>query len=83
MCFSLLILATEALRFGFFWNACREAAMQASKCQTFQTDTALGSSAVTTANSWAGRATSAFAGLTLQNVNVYILQTNVVSRYIE
>ena len=35
ICFCCLILCTETIRFGFFWNACREAAQQAAKCQTF------------------------------------------------
>ncbi len=80
MCFSLLVLATETLRFGFFWNACREAAQQAAKCQTFQNDSSTGPSSVTEANTWAQKATSSFSGLTLTSVNVYIVQTNVNSR---
>jgi len=79
MCFSLLIMATETVRFGFFWNASREAAQQAAKCQTFQTDSAVGPASVTSANSMANKATNAFTGLTLLTVNVYILQTNVLS----
>jgi hypothetical protein len=79
MCFSLLILATETVRFGFFWNASREAAQQAAKCQTFQTDSVVGPSSVTAANTTANKATNAFTGLTLLSVNVYILQTNVLS----
>src|ERR1700679_894454 len=42
MCFPLIIVATSSLRFGFFWNAAREAAMQAAKCQTFQNDSVIG-----------------------------------------
>jgi hypothetical protein len=79
MCFAMLLLATETLRFGFFWNACREAAQQAAKCTTFQADTAIGPSAVTTANTWATKAAGAFSGLTLNTVNVYIVSTNVSS----
>ena len=77
MCFTLLILAVETMRFGFFWNACREAAAQAAKCQTFQNDSSIGPSAVTTATTWASKATSAFTGLTLNAVHVYILQSDV------
>jgi hypothetical protein len=80
MCFCLLILATETIRFGFFWNACRESAQQAAKCQTFLVDSAVGTSACNTATAWAGTATSAFTGITLlQPVNVYILSTDVIS----
>jgi hypothetical protein len=80
MAFPLIIVATSAMRFGFFWNACREAAMQAAKCQTFQTDSAVGISSINTADSWAAKAASGFSGITIvPPVNVYILQTNVVS----
>ena len=69
------------LRFGFFWNAAREAALQASQCQTFQSDTSAGPSSVTTANKVAALASQAFTGITLvPPVNVYILQTNVTSK---
>lgn len=80
MAFPLIIVATSALRFGFFWNACREAAMQAAKCQTFQTDSPLGISSVNTADSWSAKAASGFSGITIvPPVNVYIISTNVVS----
>jgi hypothetical protein len=80
MCFSLLILATETLRFGFFWNACREAALHAAQCPTFVYDTSLGKSACNTATSWATLASSSFSGITLVGpVNVYIMQTDVYS----
>lgn len=80
MCFPVLIVATATLRFGFFWNAAREAAMQAAKCQTFQNDSAVGISAVNTADLWATKATSGFPGITVTPpVNVYIVQTNVIS----
>jgi hypothetical protein len=82
MCFVLLIIATESLRFGFFWNACRESAMQAAKCQTFQVDSMIGPSSVTTANTWAQKSTGAFTGLTLTAVNVYIVSTNVNSQQV-
>jgi len=80
MVFPLLIFATESLRFGFFWNACREAAQQAAKCQTFQVDSSSGPSSVTVANQWATKATGAFSGLTLTTVNVFIVSTNVNSQ---
>jgi hypothetical protein len=79
LCFSLLILATETIRFGFFWNACREAALHAAQCQTFVNDSTVGKSACNTASSWATLATSSFAGITLLSVNVYIVQTDVNS----
>jgi len=80
MCFPMLILATSSIRFAFFWNAAREAAMQASKCATFQNDSSVGISAINTADLWATKATSGFPGITVTPpVNVYIVQTNVVS----
>jgi hypothetical protein len=80
ICFPLLIVATSSLRFGFFWNAAREAAMQAAKCQTFQNDSTVGISSVNTADAWAAKATGAFGGITvIPPVNVYIIQTNVTS----
>lgn len=79
MCFCTLVLATELLRFGFFWNACRESAMQASKCPTFQTDSSIGPSSVTTAQAWANKATAAFTGLTLTQINTYIVQVDATS----
>ena len=80
MCFPMIIVATSSLRFGFFWNAAREAAMQAAKCQTFQNNSAVGISAVNTADAWAAQATNSFSGITITPpVNVYILQTNVTS----
>ncbi|MBS1994242.1 MAG: hypothetical protein JSS83_27210 [Cyanobacteria bacterium SZAS LIN-3] len=80
MCFPLLIVATSSLRFGFFWNAARETAMQAAKCQTFQNDSSVGISAVNTADLWATKATASFPGITVvPPVNVYIVQTNVIS----
>lgn len=80
MCFPMLVLATSSIRFAFFWNAAREAATQASKCPTFQNDTSVGISAINTADLWATRATSGFPGITVTPpVNVYIVQTNVVS----
>jgi len=80
MAFPLIIVATSALRFGFFWNACRESAMQAAKCQTFQNDSAVGISSVNTADAWSAKAAGAFSGITIvPPVNVYIVQTNVVN----
>lgn len=79
MCFAFLILCTETMRFGFFWNACREAAMHAAKCQTFEADSAVGPSACTVADQWAQKATAAFSGLSLTNVNVYILSTTAAT----
>src|SRR5277367_5281085 len=79
MLFTMLVLATELLRFGFFWNACREAAKQAAQCPTFQTDSFVGPSSVTTAQAWASKATTAFAGLTLLQTDTYIIQADVNS----
>jgi hypothetical protein len=81
LCFSLLILATETIRFGFFWNACRESAQTAARCQTFLANTTGGGpSACSTADSMATSATQAFSGLILTQVNVYILATNVTTQ---
>jgi len=80
MCFPLLVIATSSLRFGFFWNACREAAQQAAKCQTFQVDSSAGPSSVTMANTWAAKAAGSFSGLTMTAVDVYIVTTNVTSQ---
>ncbi|MBU6454776.1 MAG: hypothetical protein KGS72_23615 [Cyanobacteria bacterium REEB67] len=80
MIFPVLIIAVSSIRFGFFWNAVRETAMMAAKCQTFQNDSAVGISAVNTADLWANKATASFSGITIvPPVNVYILQTNVIS----
>ena len=79
MCFSLLIFATETIRFGFFWNACREAALHSAQCQTFVNDSAVGKSACNTASSWAALASSSFTGITLLQVDVFVVQTNVIS----
>jgi len=80
MAFPLIIVATSSLRFGFFWNACREAAAQAAKCQTFQNNSSVGISAVNTAAAWATQAAGSFSGITIiPPVNVYIMSTNVIS----
>jgi hypothetical protein len=81
LCFTLLIFVTNFMRFGFFWNACREAAQQAAKAQTFLNDTvATGPSACTVANTWGALATNCWSGLTLTATNVYIVQTNVITQ---
>jgi len=68
------------MRFGFLWNAAREAALQAAQCQTFQNDSSIGVSAVNTADLWATKATAGFQGIAIvPPVNVYIVQTNVQS----
>jgi hypothetical protein len=78
MAFPMIIVATSALRFGFFWNACRESAMQAAKCQTFLTSTSVGPSACSTADAMSAQAAGAFTGITIiPPVNVYIMSTNV------
>lgn len=77
MCFPMLMLATTTLRFGFFWNACREAAQRAASCPTFLNDTGLGVSACNTADFWVNKATSSFSGISVVSTNVYILQTDV------
>lgn len=81
MCFPMLMLATTTLRYGFFWNACREAAQRASACQTFLVDTPQGQSACTTADFWVNKAVGSFSGITVVGApNVYILQTNVATQ---
>ncbi len=78
ICFPVMILAVGTLRFGFFWNACREAATQAAKCPTFEVDSSLGKSAINTADLVASMATNSFSGISIVGpVKVYILQTDV------
>jgi hypothetical protein len=80
MAFPLIIVATSSLRFGFFWNACREAAMQAAKCQTFQNNSSVGISSVNAATAWANQAAGSFNGISITPpVNVYIMSTNVIT----
>lgn len=80
MCFPMLILATCTMRYGFFWNACREAAQRACACQTFKNDTTEGQSSCTTADFWVNKAVGSFSGITIVgSPNVYILQTNVAT----
>jgi hypothetical protein len=80
ICLPMLMIATMTLRFGFFWNACREAAQQAARCQTFQNDSAVGKSSVSVADLVATKSAQAFTGITITAVNVYIVQTDVNSR---
>lgn len=76
--FPILILGIITLRFGFFWNACREAASQAAKCPTFEVDSSQGKSAVNTADTVATLAANSFSGISIvYPINVYILQTDV------
>lgn len=80
LCFPLLVIATSSMRFGFFWNACREAAQQAARCQTFQNNSSVGTSAINTADQVAALSANSFSGISIvPPVNVYILQTNVIS----
>lgn len=78
ICFPILMLAIMTIRYGFFWNACRQAAQQAAKCPTFQNDSSQGKSAVNMADSVASMAASSFNGISIVNpVHVYIVQTDV------
>jgi len=78
ICFPILILGIITMRFGFFWNACREAAKQAAKCPTFEVDSSQGKSAVNTADQVATLAANSFNGISIvYPVNVYVLQTDV------
>ncbi|HEY9731032.1 MAG TPA: hypothetical protein V6C89_03920 [Drouetiella sp.] len=78
ICFPILMLAIMTVRYGFFWNACRQAAQQAAKCPTFQNDSSQGKSAVNTADTVASMAASSFNGISIVNpVHVYIVQTDV------
>lgn len=78
ICFPILILGITAMRFGFFWNACREAAKQAAKCPTFQVDSSQGKSAINIADQVATMSANSFNGISIiYPVNVYILQTDV------
>lgn len=80
----LIMLATMAIRYGFFWNAAREAAQNAAKCQTFLVDDASAGmiSSVNTARFWAVRSAQSFTGITLGPIpgngcQVFILWTDV------
>lgn len=76
--FPLLILATLSIRYGFFWNAAREACTQAAHCQTFLANTAVGgTSAVNTANNVASTAASAFTGITMTSCDVIIISSTI------
>jgi hypothetical protein len=79
LCFAMLVFACQTVRFGFFWNACREAAQQAAKCQTFKNDSSTGPSAVNMATTFATQAASSFSGLTITAIEVHIMSTNVTS----
>lgn len=80
----LMMLATLAIRWGFFWNAARESAQNAAKCQTFLADDPSAGliSSVNTARFWATRSAQAFTGITLgpipgQGCQVFILMTDL------
>lgn len=81
MAFPLLILVMTSVKYGFFWNAARDACKQASQAQTFENPPPNGGlSAVATANSVATTAANSFSGITLvPPVNVFIIRTDLVS----
>ncbi len=84
LAFPLIMLATMAIRYGFFWNAAREAAQNAAKCQTFLANDASAGliSSVNTARFWAVKSAQAFSGITLGPIpgsgcQVFILYTDL------
>jgi hypothetical protein len=80
ICFPLLMLAIITVRYGFFWNACRQAAQQAAKCPTFQNDSSQGISSVNTADKVASMSADSFNGIAIVNpVHVYILRRDVAA----
>jgi hypothetical protein len=81
MAFPLLILVMTSVKFGFFWNAARDACKQACQAQTFeQPPPTGGTSAVDTANTVANAAAASFSGITIvPPVQVYIIRTDLVT----
>lgn len=82
MMFPLVCLVMIMFRYGLFWNAAREAAQQAGRAPTFLADPTGpngvgGISAVNAAQSVATLSASAFTGITLQPIRVYIITTNL------
>lgn len=81
MTFPLIILVMTSVKFGFFWNAARDACKQACQAQTFEVASATGApSAVDTANTVATAAAASFSGITIvPPIQVYIIRTDLVT----
>lgn len=75
-CFPLLCLSLMTIRFGFLWEAAREAADVACQAQYYADNgTTSGQGAVTLAQNMAAGCASVCSGITLTGVNCYILVT--------
>jgi uncharacterized MAPEG superfamily protein len=80
MLFPLLILVMTSVRFGFFWNAARDACKQACQAQRFESMAAPdGTSAVEIANSVAAAAAGSFSGITIVSTQVFIIRTDLTT----
>ncbi|MDZ4838343.1 MAG: hypothetical protein SGJ27_31560 [Candidatus Melainabacteria bacterium] len=80
MAFPLLILVMTSVKYGLFWNAARDACKQACQAQTFEQSGPTGSlSAVQTAGSVATAAASSFSGITISNIEVFIIRTDLIT----
>lgn len=83
--FPLIVFSTIALRYAFFLNAARLAAMNASQCKTFQANVSSSQlSAVNTANLVATQSCQGFSGVvlttTVANIVICSLSTSQVTR---
>src|SRR5579885_362951 len=66
MAFPLIVMVMLSVKFGFFWNAARDACKQAASAQTFKNAPPDGTlSAMDTAESVANMAASSFSGISL------------------
>lgn len=84
--FPLIIMIMMTVKFGFFWNAARDACKQAVQAQTFSGAPPQGGlSAIDTAENVATSAASMFSGITLlpgadgRMAQVRILKTDLIS----
>jgi hypothetical protein len=80
MAFPLLILVMTSVRFGFFWNAARDACKQACQAQRFESMVpADGTSAVEIANTVASAAAASFSGISIVSTQVFIIRTDLTT----
>lgn len=83
--FPLIAIATIGVRFGFFLNAARLAAMSACQCKSFQANVSSTQlSALNTASAIASQSCAGFSGVTLTstvtNIVVFNFSTSKVTR---
>lgn len=80
MAFPLLIIVMTSVKYGFFWNAARDACKQACQAQTFEAAPPNGGqSAMATAISVANAGAASFSGITITSTDVYIIRTDLVT----